>query len=157
MAINDSSDKLRAEIFHKLIEVVPDLMTIDEAGSSSVDGYMDLGLDVLVRTPERILIALSHYYRHPSGDMIPDPDMEVAVFPNVERAEATSYQDICCYHSIGIGEAENVQCQRDLNVFLSQWLSNLIKQGHRITTDEQARMPGESMANYGRGEHAASA
>jgi len=42
---------------------------------------LDLNLDILQRQPDRILIALSHYWKHGSGDMIADPDMEIAVHP----------------------------------------------------------------------------
>ena len=129
----DSSEKIETQIFHKLLDVVPDLMTIQEAGRSKSDGYMDLGLDVLVRSPDRLVIALSHYYLHPSGDMIPDPDMEIEVFLKHERAQALTYQDAFGYQSIDNVEGKRDRsCQRDLNKFLSQWLTNLIIQGHQI-------------------------
>lgn len=85
MAIIDSSGKIETDIYHKLIEVVPDLLSIENAGKSKVDGYMDLGFDVLHRSPERLLIALHHYYRHPSGDMLADPDMEIVIFRRWKR------------------------------------------------------------------------
>jgi len=133
MAKVDSNGKIETQIFHKLLDVVPDLMTIEEAGRSKSDGYMDLGLDVLIRSPERLVIALSHYYLHPSGDMIPDPDMEIEVFLKHERAQALTFQDAFGYQSIDNVEGKRDRsCQRDLNKFLSQWLTNLINQGHRI-------------------------
>lgn len=133
MATVNSTGKIEAEIFHKLLDVIPDLMTIEETGKSKVDGYMDLGFDVLHRSPERLLIALHHYYRHPSGDMIADPDMEIAVFPKLEQAEALTYQDSFCFRTVEMGDGEcDKHCQGGLNRFLSQWLSNLIEQGHCI-------------------------
>jgi len=135
MAKVDSSEKMETQIFHKLLDVVPDLMTIQEAGRSKSDGYMDLGLDILYHSPERLVIALSHYYLHPSGDMIPDPDMVLEVFLKHERAQALTYQDAYGYQSIDNVEGKrNRSCQRDLNKFLSQWLTNLINQGHQIGT-----------------------
>lgn len=133
MAMSKSSEKVETNIYHKLFDVIPDLMTIEEAGRSKVDGYMDLGLDVLQRTPDRLLIVLSHYYRHPSGDMIPDPDMEIAVFPKKEIATALTYQDCFGFRAVYGSMAESDRnSQRDMNRFLSQWLDNLIEQGHRI-------------------------
>lgn len=125
---------LYTRIYHKLLDVVPDLLTIEGAGKSVVDGYMDLNLDVLERTPTKIVIALSHYYRHPSGDLIPDPDMALAVFPGEERAEALSYQDLYSYTEVyhEVGRA-NLKAKRSLNSFLNTWLRNLIVQGHRIS------------------------
>ena len=133
MAKIDSTEIVENRIFHKLLDVVPDLMTIQEAGRSKSGGYMDLGLDVLYRTPERLVIALSHYYLHPSGDMIPDPDMEIEVFLKHERAQALTYQDAFGYQSVdNIEGRRDKNSQRNLNRFLSQWLTNLVVQGHRI-------------------------
>lgn len=137
MAMTQSGQKVETNIYHKLFDVIPDLMTIEQAGRSKVDGYMDLGLDVLQRTPDRLLIALSHYYRHPSGDMIPDPDMEIVVFPKKEVAMALTYQDCFGFRAAYGSMAESDQCsQRDMNRFLSQWLDNLIEQGHRISQQQ---------------------
>jgi uncharacterized protein YqiB (DUF1249 family) len=124
---------LHNRIFHKLLDVVPDLLTIEGAGKSVIEGYMDLSLDVLERTPTKIVIALSHYYRHPSGDMIPDPDMVLAVYPTQEQAEALSYQDLYSYTEVyhETGRA-NLKAKRSLNGFLNTWLRNLIVQGHSI-------------------------
>lgn len=125
---------LHNRIYHKLLDVVPDLLTIEGAGKSVVENYMDLSLDVLERTPTKIVIALSHYYRHPSGDVIPDPDMVVAVFPAEERAEALSYQDLYSYQEVyspDMGRA-NLRAKRSLNGFLNTWLRNLIIQGHQV-------------------------
>lgn len=133
MATKHSSRETPARIFHKLLDVVPDLMTIEGGGKSKVEGYMDLGLDILFRSPEKLVIALSHYYKHPSGDMIPDPDMEIAVFPKLEHAEALAYQDFFGYQSVkDFDGPDSERRQRLLNQFLSQWLSNLIMQGHCI-------------------------
>ena len=79
MATKDYSGDTNNRIFHKLLDVVPNLLTIDEHGKSVVDGFMDFSVDILHRTPERIVVALSHYYKHPSGDMIADPDMELSL------------------------------------------------------------------------------
>ena len=136
MAKIDCNEKIQTDNFHKLLDVVPDLMTIEEAGKSKSDGYMDLNLDVLHRSPEKLVIALSHYHRHPSGDLIADPDMEMVVFLKRERVEALTYQDAFGFRAVATDSADgDKKCQRDLNRFLSQWLSNLIVQGHRITQD----------------------
>ena len=58
MAKIDCNEKIQTDNFHKLLDVVPDLMTIEEAGKSKSDGYMDLNLDVLHRSPEKLVIAL---------------------------------------------------------------------------------------------------
>jgi uncharacterized protein YqiB (DUF1249 family) len=134
MANRNSSRDIHARIFHKLIDVIPDLMTIEESGKSIVGGFMDLNLDILHRRPDRIIIALSHYYRHPSGDMIADLDMETAVYPQREMAEALAYQDCWGYRRVygEDGATVDVRAKRELNSFLNHWLTNLIQQGHCI-------------------------
>lgn len=129
-----SGRDIHARIFHKLLDVIPDLLAIEEHGKSVVEGFMNLNLDILHRRPDRIIIAISHYYKQ-NGDMIADPDMEIAVYPSREYAEAMTYQDTYGYQSVLSGEEVNAKLQRDLNGFLSQWLTNLIQQGHRIQAE----------------------
>ena len=38
--------------------------------------------------------ALSHYYKHPSGDLIPAPSMTLQVLKDAQTAEALTYQDM---------------------------------------------------------------
>ena len=100
MAGINSTGGLHHLIYRRLQAVIPQLQDIHEHGKSVVPGYMDLNLDVLERGSNRTVIALSHYYRHPSGDMIADPDMVVAVYPDKAMAEALSYQDIFGYREV---------------------------------------------------------
>ena len=69
------------------------LREIPDAKKSQVPGFMDLNLDRLSANNGVMVIALSHYYKHQSGDMIPDPDMEIRVMPKERTAEALTYQD----------------------------------------------------------------
>ena len=134
MAGFNSSADLHQRIYKKLQSVIPDLQSIDEHGQSMVPGCMALNLDVLRRGPTKTVIALSHYYKHPSGDMIADPDMMLAVYSDRAMAEALSYQDSFCYQEVYSqgGAMVDVRAKRELNLFLMQWLSNLNVQGHRI-------------------------
>ncbi len=137
MTISNNGSDLYQQIYKKLLVVVPSLLTIEESGKSVVSGYMDLSLDILKRGSDKNIIALSHYYKHPSGDMVADPDMEVAVYPARNMAEALSYQDTYGYRTVYTngGTMVDVRARRDLNEFLNQWLDNLIQQGHCITAD----------------------
>jgi len=136
MTANNASGDLYQQIYKKLLVVVPNLQSIEDSGKSIVSGYMDLNLDVLKRGADKSVIALSHYYRHFSGDMIADPDMEIAVYPAKGRAEALTYQDSFGYREVYSegGTKVDIRARRDLNEFLKQWLDNLIEQGHRITS-----------------------
>ncbi len=136
-AINSGGGDLYQQIYKKLLLVVPNLQSIEESGKSVVGGYMDLNLDVLKRGPDKTVIALSHYYLHPCGDAVADPDMEIAVYPAKGLAEALTYQDSFGYRVVysECGTKVDVRARRDLNEFLNQWLSNLIEQRHCITAD----------------------
>lgn len=95
---------------------------------------MNLGLDVLDETEEHYHIALSHYYRHPSGDMIADPDTELLVHRKARMAEALTYQDSFGYRVVYHDQKRtrvDLRAKRELNSFLRDWLSNLLDQGHK--------------------------
>lgn len=141
MATTHCIRDIHARIYQNLLKVVPDLLAIKEHGKSVVSGYMDLNLDVLERTPAKIVLALSHYYRQ-SGDMIADPDMEIAVYPGQQQAEALTYQDAFKYDEVYSQPGRvNVQIKRSLNDFLNVWLRNLIAQGHIIKTGTSTEEP----------------
>lgn len=135
MANLNSSGDLHQQIYRKLLVVVPHLESIAGHGKSVVPGYMDLNLDILRRGKDKTVIALSHYYKQ-SGDMIADPDMVIAVYPDRAMAEALTYQDCYRYQEVYSdgGRQVDIQAKRDLNKFLSHWLTNLRIQGHRIET-----------------------
>lgn len=127
------------QIYDKLLKVVPlEVIKQSDRGSGSkskAPGIMDLNYDYLYYNKEdkSHVIALSHYYKHISGDMIADPDMEIKVIPSMKMAEALTYQDIHGYQKVypEMGKVD-VKAKKDLNTFLSQWLTNLKNQGHKI-------------------------
>jgi len=121
------------EIYKRLIRVIPNLYSIKEFGKSEAPGFMDFNLDILQRNGDVLRIAISHYYKHPSGDMIADPDMEIVVSRKNETAEALTYQDTYRYQEVYSEEGScNESLQHSLNEFLLMWLNNLHEQGHKI-------------------------
>ncbi|MFZ6862804.1 DUF1249 domain-containing protein [Undibacterium sp. Ji67W] len=134
MAQEALHEQIYTDIYQRLLAVAPCLLAINSHGKSEVVGMMSLNLDILTRTPSKLIIALSHYYKHPSGDMIPDPDMMIEVFPDKNVAEALTYQDAYIITEVyGDGGCliDNTE-RRSLNEFLHTWLGNLIEQGHSI-------------------------
>jgi uncharacterized protein YqiB (DUF1249 family) len=77
-----------------------------------------------------MMIALAHNYRHPCGDSIPDPDMEIRIRPDRSSAEALAYQDMYSYRQVynGAGVVDAKE-QADQNGFLMVWLTNIRAQG----------------------------
>ena len=121
------------EIYKRLVRVIPNLYSIQESGKSESPGFMDFHLDILQRKGDVLRIAISHYYKHQSGDMIPDPDMEVMVNRKNEIADALTYQDTYGYQEVYAEDgSRNQLLQHSLNEFLLMWLNNLYEQGHKI-------------------------
>ena len=124
---------LSQAIYKKLIQIIPDIATREEAGKSklSSDALMDLNLDILSTQGNIIRIALSHYYKQ-NGDMIADPDMEIIINTKLMTANAMTYQDSMIFQSAEQGGGINQKLVNSLNEFLDQWLQNCIDQGHKI-------------------------
>jgi uncharacterized protein YqiB (DUF1249 family) len=120
-------------IYKKLIQIIPDIATREEAGKSklSSDALMDLNLDVLSKQENIVRIALSHYYKQ-NGDMIADPDMEIIINTQLMTANAMTYQDSMIFQSSEQDGGINQKLVISLNEFLDQWLQNCIDQGHKI-------------------------
>jgi uncharacterized protein YqiB (DUF1249 family) len=91
-------------------------------------GFMDLNFDHLGGNR----IALSHYYKHPSDDMIADPDMEIRILHELKAIEALTYQDSFGYRAVypEPGRLDR-RAKLELNQFLTQWLKNLKAQGFK--------------------------
>ena len=118
--------------YRKLSMLLPSIPSIPEYSKSTVPGFMDLHLDRLEKKGSVYKIALSHYYKHPSGDMIPDPDMTMRVDTAAQTVEALTYQDIYRYDEVCPDGEVNQSIRKSLNAFLSHWLQNCIDQGHRL-------------------------
>ena len=140
-----------SSIYKKLLQVIPGLIKHIDAGvhngksvKDSKGGLMDLHFDYLGKDKKgNYLIALSHYFKQ-NGDLVPDPDMQIRILPEMDVAEAMTYQDQFGYQEVypdkGDGkEYVDLRRKKDLNKFLNQWLTNIIHQGHKIdlnTTDK---------------------
>ncbi len=94
-------------------------------------GFMDLVIEKLCSTETGIIISMTHYYEQ-NGDLVPDPDMQIKILPELKAAEALTYQDSFGYQAVYPEPGKIYQkLKREINQFLSQWLSNLKKQGFR--------------------------
>lgn len=127
------------QIFKKIQSLVPNLDKIEpgEGIRLKSKNFMDLNIDVLWKEADKITISMAHYYKQ-NGDMVPDPDMEIAVYPKQKMAEALSYQDSYGYREV-YPEPDKFysKAKKELNNFLNQWLNNIKMQGHKIENNEQ--------------------
>jgi len=101
---------------------------------ASTDNHLKLKsggfMDLVIECNSKNYISLTHYYTV-NGDLCPDPDMEIKIYPNLKMAEAMTYQDIYRFQQVYLdgGKKYYPALKRDLNTFLNKWLSNLKKQG----------------------------
>lgn len=122
------------QIYKKLEEILGDFQYLPRYLKLKSAGYMDLNMDKLYcrKSEGETVIALSHYYKHPSGDLIPDPDMEIRIHHKMKMAEALTYQDTYGYQqAYPEPDKVNVKLKNKLNQFLNQWLTNLQRQGFK--------------------------
>ena len=116
-------------MYEKLMQIAPAIRNKDYLKLKS-PGFMDFNIDVLERNTKNnfLKLALSHYYKHPRGDLIPDPDMEVLVDLEKKTVKPLSYQDSHRYQTINEGRV----IESGLSIFLNIWLTNLTQQGHQV-------------------------
>lgn len=134
--IHHENYELLVQLFGGHLERLP------EAVKSEVPGYMNLNFDRLCERAGQVDVALSHYWKHPSGDMIADPDMVLRIDYAKQSVEALSYQDQFGYREVyedlsNVGAAgRNEREFRGQNEFLRTWLHNCIEQGHSLRVAE---------------------
>ena len=96
------------------------------------DGFMDLVVEKIGEDE----YSLCHYYEQ-NGDLMRDPEMTVRVikyFPGMPMVEALSFQmDYPPTYQVVYPDKDHVypKIKKDLNIFLGQWLNNLMYQGHK--------------------------
>lgn len=126
--------------YQKLLKLVPTLYEIKSAAKLTAPGFMDLNVHIMHRHHKKLVIALSHYYQHSSGDLMPDPDMTIALYSAIQTAEVLMYEDCFGYRKVysDDGMAVSPSAKKELNSFLGQWLTNLLEQGHQLCPDKSS-------------------
>lgn len=130
-----------ARNFERLNQIIPFLCgyTAGDAFKLKAGGYMDLCFDVLESwndgTQGNMRIALAHYFEQ-NGDLCCDPDMEIRIAWKGENgiAEALTFQMALppIYQMVYPEPGKMIpRLKKDLNTFLSDWLKNIIAQGHK--------------------------
>lgn len=118
--ITKKSGQLGVEIYFKLRELVPDLPTANAEMHSSVEDKASVHLRVLHQSPEAFVFALTQSQPDNQSSVENLFNVEIAMFPLQEHAEAI------CYADPNVTDAD----WHWRNRFLSAWLSNLIVDGH---------------------------
>ncbi len=106
-----------------------------EYGKSVSGGYMDWVVEFNggeVPHEKGYVLSLTHYFEQ-NGDLCKDPDMTIAVYPELKAVEALTFQqDLPPRYCEVYPEPGRVfvGLKKELNSFLNFWLLNLVDQGH---------------------------
>lgn len=127
---------IHEKIFQKIERLVPKLYEyqVGDAIKLKTNGYMDLNIDILRKTDQKVVVSFAHNWIK-NGDVMADPDMEISLIPTMKMAEALTFQqDDPPLYQVVYPEPGKFYPQRkkELNDFLLQWLTNIENQGHRL-------------------------
>jgi hypothetical protein len=116
------------ERLNNLTKGIDQFVSKDNELKLQSSGFMDL----IVECNSKNLISLTHYYKQ-NGDLCPDPDMLIEIYPDRQMCEVISYQDTYGYKQVYPDYPSKNSYypihKKDLNNFLRFWLNNLKKQG----------------------------
>lgn len=125
-------------IYKKLqkLGVIDLVATKQDYSKSEIPNYMPLSFDTLLTNDSVTVIALAHNYKQ-NGDLIADPDMQIAIHKH-GMAEALTYQQDNLgiyqqvYDTFPAPRQMRTRLKKELNSFLNQWLKNCLNQGHKF-------------------------
>ena len=118
------------ENYRLLQRLAPTLNSLDGTYLSSLEGAMDLYLEVLEQTPYTTLVHLTYYFAHETGQL-PDPDATVRAYHDSRQVEVLDLRQRALPLNRG-GELPTLLQKWNANMFLSKWLSYCVQQGHRF-------------------------
>lgn len=126
--------------FLRLLEILPSLREITST-RVEVPGSIPLYVDVISRSGPRATISLSQYCIHPSGHVVADPSMIIAV-----DAAAGSVETIVFQNFLGVRRAHVVDVEKSsagvstepMNQFLGHWLAQIISDRRIKASDEDS-------------------
>jgi uncharacterized protein YqiB (DUF1249 family) len=125
-------------IYESIFKKLQQIGILDENGIMQAEfykfkseGLMDLNVDNLLNNK----IALAHNGLQ-NGDVMSDPDIEVKIYPDPKTAEALTFQNdyVGIYQVVYPEEGKcNSKLKKELNIFLDDWLSNIIDAQYQLT------------------------
>jgi|GEM_PF-2789329 len=109
------------------------------------EGFMPLSIEALeydaTGKHEMGRIAMVHWWEHPSGDLMRDPDMEILIYPELKIAlpmrirQDPYYEKTAIFFKNGQLYMDKIE-EADQERFLDQWLKNIKNQGYEVVRKE---------------------
>ena len=120
-------------IYTKLVQLIGDPKTLPPCKRGQTEGNMDLYVEQLLVGGEVTMVSLVHYIDIESeeDDPVPNPLLEVKVYPARQEAEVVNYQDQATFLTVypAPGKIDKTVVQ-ELNAYLDQWLGTLLERGY---------------------------
>lgn len=139
--------KTHQEIYRSLHRLIPSVETIPIQKDPYIlekDGEVPLCVHVSERTPDSTIVNLCQYPRAENGELVPAPDIEIAISPASKEAKPIVYID-SKEGRVELDDRfrkENPQQARRLDDSIFRWLSSLERQGFKPL--EPVPRPGRS-------------
>lgn len=132
---------MERKIFKDIFKKLQQIGILDETGTMkqsymrfASEGLMDLHVDRLQAT--RLSVAHNGIQ---NGDVMADPDVEITIYPERQEAEGMTFQNdyLGTYQEVYDDGKPNVKLQADLNIFLHDWLTNIIDAEYQLVEQEE--------------------
>lgn len=133
---------MQRKIFKDIYKQLQTLGIIDEEGAMKAsymrftsEGFMALHVDNLLNNT----ISVAHNGLQ-NGDVMADPDMEIWLHPDHKEAEAMTYQNsyVGVYQEVYPEPGKfKPGLKKDLNIFLHDWLTNIIEAEYKLVETEE--------------------
>lgn len=130
------------KIYKQTFSRLQTLGIIDETGVMKASymrfqspGLMDLNVDRLTENT----IAIAHNGIQ-NGDVMADPDMQIWLHPDHKEAEAMTFQNdyLGIYQEVYPEPGKfNSKLKKELNIFLHDWLTNIINAKYKLVETEE--------------------
>jgi len=114
-------------LYQLLLQLAPDLWEDDQPLWLPTFTDSQLQIDILDRKANKLLVVMGNYWKSAKGDLIPDPEMTMAVYRLTETVETLTYEDAFCKKRAYRDDLILVcpSLQEELNITLERWLAKL--------------------------------
>jgi uncharacterized protein YqiB (DUF1249 family) len=122
--------ELCEESYGHLRRMVPQLACLDGHYRSSLDGHVDLHLEILEQARYTTLLRLTYQFDHSDGRR-PEPDAVLRAYHDARQVEVVELHQ----RNLPLErlfQAPGLRNRWRANLFLSRWLSFCARQGHRF-------------------------
>jgi len=128
-------EQICASNYHKLLQLIPDLLAFKDQAIGLAPNKTSLYLDVLEHTPYTMTVELSHCF-HKNLDEFLEPAVKIRVYLDAQLAEVLSDHArasvSCVFKDPGMS-LEIMNYKWRLNYFLQKWLDHCLNKDYKFS------------------------